>query len=299
MIIGQSNRHYASHAEFYAATYGQTIVESRKVRAASATLLFCRKGAGDFSGAATPDLVVCVQKDTRSPGLIDLGAGAFRTSPISRRGIVVPVGAATRIHAEQPHDMFAIGIPFRNLQALMPDALPASGDFGRLHTREFNDPFAYALIERLWIESNADNPCGQLFAEGALVALAAILLRLSDGPAQPAVAKGGLAPWQVRRATEVLQTQSSEQLSLTMLAREVGLSPFHFARAFKQSIGVPPHRYRTRLRLEKACHLLEMTNASVTDIAFAVGYETSQALARVFGREFGTTPTAWRQDRRR
>lgn len=91
----------------------------------------------------------------------------------------------------------------------------------------------------------------------------------------------------------------AENISLSDIAHEVGLSPFHFSRAFKQSLGAPPHRYRTRLRLDKACELLETTNAPVTEIALSVGYESSQALARIFARDLGVTPTQWRRERRR
>ncbi|NJS15771.1 MAG: helix-turn-helix transcriptional regulator, partial [Sphingopyxis sp.] len=77
-----------------------------------------------------------------------------------------------------------------------------------------------------------------------------------------------------------------------------GLSPFHFARAFKQTIGVPPHRYQLNARIAKAKALLEVSDATVTTIAFEVGYESSQALARVFRREVGISPSNYRRQYR-
>jgi AraC family transcriptional regulator len=96
-----------------------------------------------------------------------------------------------------------------------------------------------------------------------------------------------------------LQECLHDNLSLADLSSEVGLSPFHFSRMFKRSFGLAPHRYLIRLRVERACELLESTGLSVTEIALDVGYESSQSLARVFGTEMGMSPAAWRRERRR
>jgi AraC family transcriptional regulator len=79
------------------------------------------------------------------------------------------------------------------------------------------------------------------------------------------------------------------------LAELANLSPFHFTRAFKQSVGVAPHRYQTQLRIDRAQQMLQHSKAPVTEIALGVGYESSQALARAFLRHVGTAPSAWRR----
>lgn len=293
------DRQYSSYRDFYEAVYNDSIIETRDVEGADASMFYARQGAGDWSDAATPDIVVSVQRTTSSSGLVDLGAGAFRLAPVQNRGIVVPMNMPTIVHVDQPHDILVLAIPYQKFKKLSPEALPDDGNFGPVHACEFNDPLIYAMMERLWLECDAGNINGALFAEGALTTLAATLLRLSNLPIEKAAMRGGLAPWQARRATEALRDLLAENVSLTSLADEVGLSPFHFSRAFKQSMGVPPHRYRTNLRLERACHLLATTDASVTDIAFQVGYESSQALARIFAQQVGTTPTKWRRERRR
>ncbi|NJS15772.1 MAG: helix-turn-helix transcriptional regulator [Sphingopyxis sp.] len=107
--------------------------------------------------------------------------------------------------------------------------------------------------------------------------------------------RGGLAPWQLRRTTDFLIENAHLNVGISQLASLVGLSPFHFARAFKQSTGVPPHRYQLNVRITKAKALLELTDAPVTSIAFDVGYESSQALARLFRREVGVSPSEYRR----
>ena len=75
-------------------------------------------------------------------------------------------------------------------------------------------------------------------------------------------------------------TKIEEAALMLELAAEAGLSVFHFARMFKQTVGVPPRVYLTQLRMEKAGELLQSTELSITDIAQEVGYSSSQVLAR-------------------
>ena len=108
-------------------------------------------------------------------------------------------------------------------------------------------------------------------------------------------AVGGLAPWALRRCCEHLESHLAEEVELGELAALAKLSPFHFARMFKASTGLPPHAYQRRLRCERAQALLRETDLPVTEIALAVGYATPQAFARMFLAETGTTPSAWRR----
>jgi AraC family transcriptional regulator len=110
---------------------------------------------------------------------------------------------------------------------------------------------------------------------------------------------GQLAPWQIKRAIEWLAGSLSEEIRLADLARETCLSSFYFARAFKASTGVPPHRYLVQLRITKARELLEATNLPIGEIAAQVGYDDPSYLARLFRREVGLAPSAYRQERRR
>jgi AraC family transcriptional regulator len=135
-----------------------------------------------------------------------------------------------------------------------------------------------------------------LFVDAALLTLWRELLREAQAP-RPGPARGGLAPWQARRCTEYLQDHIDENVGLEQLAAIIGLSPFHFARAFRQSTGMPPHRYQLTLRMTQARRMLATTDASVTEIAFAVGYQSSQALARLFRSEMGVSPSDYRRGR--
>src|SRR5690606_11588841 len=101
--------------------------------------------------------------------------------------------------------------------------------------------------------------------------------------------------WAQRRSLELMRARLSEDISLDELAAEARLSSFHFARMFKQSLGVPPRVYLTQLRMERACELLEQTDLPVTEIAQEVGYSSNQVLARIFTKHQRMTPTDYRR----
>jgi AraC-like DNA-binding protein len=121
------------------------------------------------------------------------------------------------------------------------------------------------------------------------------LLLLTSEKRQRNEARGGLAQWQARRTTEYLADHLDQRVTLDELAAIARLSPFHFARAFAKTVGMPPFRYQQKMRLERACDLLARTDFRIIDIALSVGYESPQALSRVFVQHYGLAPSQWRR----
>jgi AraC family transcriptional regulator len=94
----------------------------------------------------------------------------------------------------------------------------------------------------------------------------------------------------VDRARAMLEARFAEPLSLSMLAREAGMSVFHFARVFAELEGRPPHRYLTDVRLAHAQARLRQ-GASVTDTCFAVGFGSLSHFVATFRRRYGARPS--------
>ena len=90
-----------------------------------------------------------------------------------------------------------------------------------------------------------------------------------------------------------------EPLRLGELARQSGMSPFHFLRRFKSTFGQTPHRFLIAQRLTRARTLLIETDLSVTEICFECGYESLGSFSALFRREIGCSPRDYRLRRQR
>jgi len=105
-----------------------------------------------------------------------------------------------------------------------------------------------------------------------------------------APSRGGLSPAVTRRVCDYIEGHLDKKIRLDGLAALTGLSTDHFARAFHQSVGVPPHTYLLRRRLEQVEHMLKKTRAPLSEIALATGFSDQSHLARHFRRWAGVSP---------
>ena len=112
--------------------------------------------------------------------------------------------------------------------------------------------------------------------------------------AQPA--RGGLAPWQTRRACERLDSDLGGKLLLQQVAAEFDLSVSHFSRAFRISTGLPPHQWLLRQRVKAAKQLMTVRGLALSEIAISAGFANQSHLTRVFSALVGVSPAAWRRE---
>jgi transcriptional regulator GlxA family with amidase domain len=97
------------------------------------------------------------------------------------------------------------------------------------------------------------------------------------------------------RAKDRMDAASHEAWPVQRLAQVSGVTAAHFARSFKAAFGVPPHRYLLTRRIEQASTLLRDTELSITEIAFATGWESLGTFGRTFRDITGESPGALRQ----
>src|SRR6266404_6128389 len=114
----------------------------------------------------------------------------------------------------------------------------------------------------------------------------------------PLPSRGGLSPALARRICEYVESHLDQKISLDTLAAMAGLSQHHFARAFRQSVGMPPHGYLLQRRLEHVEKLLRDTQLPLSEIALAVGFSDQSHLARHFRRLTGVSPSLARWQER-
>ena len=106
---------------------------------------------------------------------------------------------------------------------------------------------------------------------------------------------GGLAPWQKRRASEILHENMHGRIRLSDVARECGLSVSHFARSFKTSFGISTHQWLIQHRIEHAKELMTQTTMSLIEIAVQSGFSDQAAFTRTFHQLAGVSPGRWRR----
>jgi AraC family transcriptional regulator len=108
--------------------------------------------------------------------------------------------------------------------------------------------------------------------------------------------RGGLTGLQLRRIKEFLEAHISKEIGISELASLIGLSQFHFIRAFKNSVGLSPYQYVLSRRISIAKEMLPKRDLSISDVALAVGFSDASQLNRAFRKLVGITPTAFRRE---
>jgi AraC-like DNA-binding protein len=141
------------------------------------------------------------------------------------------------------------------------------------------------------------NETNQLFIDHMMLALTAHVAQTYGGlrpDAKPA--RGGLAPWQARRACEMLESDLGGKISLERIAADFDLSVSHFSRAFRVSTGLPPHQWLLRQRVDTAKQLMSVRDLPLSEIAISAGFANQSHFTRVFSSVVGVSPAAWRRE---
>ncbi len=147
-------------------------------------------------------------------------------------------------------------------------------------------------VRRAHARMRAGQSLGESFHALALELVRAqcnLAARASRLPSLRATTRNELAR-RIGIATSFLHANLDRPVSIADAAREACLSPFHFHRLFTAFHGMPPHRYLTRLRLERARTLLRSSERSVAEVALACGFESVGSFTTRFTRAFGVSP---------
>ena len=166
-----------------------------------------------------------------------------------------------------------------------------------LETWEHDHPLTWHLAEAIFTECESKARQGLLYSETAATLLALQVVRNLSNRRNSTnlLSRGGLAPASLRRVCDYMVDRMSDDISLTELASISGLSVGHFAFAFKQSMGVAPHRFQIQRRVERAKAMLADDRRSVTEIALSCGFGCSSNFASTFRKLTGRTPSGYRK----
>jgi len=160
------------------------------------------------------------------------------------------------------------------------------------------DPQLVRICQALEYEAQMGGESGRAFSDALATALAARLLAVySVEPFLPYQYRGGLPRYALRLVIDYMQAHLDQDVRLSDLANLVHLSSYHFARLFRQSMGVAPHRYLLEQRVERAKALLADRTLTIAGVAAALGFQSQSHFTSVFRRIAGSTPKQYRNTR--
>jgi AraC family transcriptional regulator len=169
---------------------------------------------------------------------------------------------------------------------------------GGLLQRSFGgrDPILFHLAQSLVPALENEGAASAAFVEYVALAFHEHVITTYGGvPAIGRSPSGGLAPWQIKRACDFIGAHLDGDPSLASLSLECQVSPSYFARAFRATMGMAPHQWIVRKRIERAKSLMTSSDRSVAEIAVMCGFVDQSHLSRAFARDAGMSPAKWRR----
>jgi AraC family transcriptional regulator len=233
----------------------------------------------------------CAQRD-KGETIVD-GLPRSTLRDLTRKLVFVPAGAGFREWHEPRSLLRAIYLhldpanPFMRREDGGEPVMPAPRLF-------FESPMLWQTALKLKSLIEAGPSASRSYGEALAAVLAHELLDTGRRVSAPR-ARGGLATWQRRAAIQYIEAHLAEEISIADLSAVSQLSPFHFARAFKQSFGVPPHRYHIARRIERAKMLLANRDRLLLQIAIDLGFNQASSFSVMFRRVTGQTPSDYRR----
>jgi AraC family transcriptional regulator len=202
------------------------------------------------------------------------------------------------LYLPEPYNFLQFYIPRKTLNGFCYDnRLEPIGHlwWGRKDADETLHSLGLALLPAL----RNPHASSQLFVDQlGLGILAHAVHRYGRGLTKETSIRGGLAPWQIRRATEFLEANLQGGTSLHSVAAECELSVSHFARAFQKTFGQPPYRWLIQRRVDLAKTYLLHSDLPLADIAVRCGFGDQSALNKSFKRLLKQSPGEWRRSRK-
>ena len=158
------------------------------------------------------------------------------------------------------------------------------------------DPLVRSIGMMLDAELEAERPSPRIYAESLAMALAAQVFAKYAKPLVDDMRSLGSSRSQIRRSIEYINDNLASDLPLEEIARAANMSKYHFAKSFRQVVGMPPHQYVVRMRVERARKLLSAEHLSLEEVAHRVGYMDVGQFSEQFLKIVGTTPGRYRMN---
>ncbi len=225
-------------------------------------------------------------------------AGKHQRLPAASLGAVYLFDLSNNpvVELEKPFDTLRLYISQKTLDDMAYErGLPRVGGL-KATAMGATDPILYGMAQTLAAALAHPEQISAMFTDYMALAFHEHVSRhYGNSPAITTPPRGGLAPWQLRRAHAFINANLAGDTSIEQLASETGLSASHFARAFKQTVGMAPHQWLMQKRIERAKVLLKRNDLELSDIALICGFVDQSHFTRVFTRLERNSPGKWRR----
>jgi AraC family transcriptional regulator len=227
-------------------------------------------------------------EDSRRASVCDVRAGESCLHDLKRepRGLI-----------DKPYHALAFYLPRAALDAIADDAnAPPIHDLSYEPGASVNDVTISSLGRLMLPALSHPDQANALFVDHVLLALGVHVAQTYGGMRPMSLpVRGGLVPWQQRRATEILRANLKGGVALREVARECGLSVGYFSHAFRRTLGVAPHQWLIEQRVALSKEKLRDDGLSLSDVAAECGFSDQSHLTRAFRQTVGVSPGAWRR----
>jgi AraC-like DNA-binding protein len=265
-------------------------------------LIWSSQGAFEMRGPASGRHTITVRLNGAcAPTFLGAG-GAWLPKPPGAGLVIRPAETASGLASAKPVRFADICLPVELTRQLCLSLFA-----GCEPIRPFGPHVVFGSDDRLCTQAaalvhralDAQDPPTR-FEMNARAHLFALDLLKRHSPLSPTCEKwtGGLAPWQARRAEDLMLKNLAGDLRLADVAQACELSVPHFSRSFRKTFGVPPYRWLQTRRIERAKALLAETGRPLAEIAVDCGFAEQSHFTKVFTGFVGVSPGAWRRMRR-
>jgi AraC family transcriptional regulator len=246
-------------------------------------------------------LVVAGNKD----GLVRRTGAGFCQEAMPKTGAIwlspAGVGKEIVITAPIPQTMH-LYLPTALFDRLKDDFnLPVAPTYSISHASGIEDDVIEHIGRSILSELTVETAVSRMYVETASLTLAARLLQKhcdSGACASTESSAHSLDHIRLRRVLDYIAANTGGDITLVTLAGIAGYSPFHFARKFTLAMGISPHRYVSRIRLESAMAELAAGKLPLAEIALNAQFSSQASFTRAFHRATGMTPQEYRRRRR-
>ena len=262
---------------------------------------YCQMTAtGDFALAMPQDRVsVAFAPHDRTIWSVD--GGSSQASPVIAGSVLIHSNRDFVWHyREKQSEWLSIEIEPEVLTRIAKES-GLSGDLELEYQVLFCDPTILNIAQLFKAEVVKSGVAEEIYVESLRNLLAIHLIRnyssigRNNLDKQLAKTTRSLNVLQVKQLQDFIEDNLDQKITIVQLAAIVHLSQFHFARAFKEAVGITPHRYLVKRRIERAKILLTVTRLSIQEIAIRVGYINISHFTRQFRKYVGATPAVYRK----